>query len=1177
MAVVVAAIALSSVALGAVFLVPGAHAAQSSSGQASSTLLPGPAPLSSAPPASVAGNAHQPVAPGPAAAAKLLAEARADHVDMQKFYPPNMVFAPTIRNGMVVHPGYSETPEPAGLADYGIMNSSGTPSSFTFNTTSYRASLTLNSLLPYYLATGTAEAFTSQLNVVLQNVTLFGNSSYNFWNQNVLFYDANSQQMFIENNIWNFSAPGAGQPTDTFFHTPGYTNGTDNPSIGYYAAGTQTFNGIAPPFSIVFYLNATTYTNGSTHYTEVDFSFNVLNGAGVQTMSDMYDRVLFNNSGGSGPIPQAQYHIDGTNLTPTGYIPYDAEIMLGGPGGGSTATFDALNASMTLQHWNATAGAYVNEPSAWSAGSETGETAVGVSDYYTASGVAVLGAGPEFVQPFWNSSATATAGAAVITGTISPSNSWAFVTAGATYSEATAAWAPLPPSGTYAWNLTSATYTVKLMESDYKQVVSSAMTVTNASATPYSVALTASSAAGVYTPLYAWTNSQLAAISSGGAGTVGSPYVLVNNEVTNLSGEFAAVNDYAFPAYPGISLVGTSAYVEILNPAPFTVDAWGVSLFFATYYDTPTTNSLSTWLFETSNVSIVGGTMSGWFSGNQDGFPYANLLIWNSTNTLVTGVDFEVSTNAIFTYGGTGNSIVGNTFTNAPLAGYNIMSPCGYAYLPAYAGIYCLPLGITGLVENEGGDSIWNNYFDVPVTAFETNANVFDDLYLSAVDYYSNSWNLSTAQPASTVTTINGISISGSTSGASTVCGNWWYNYLAGDSLPYNNPYPTYLIGLVGGAIITGGDYCPASGPSSGGTVVFAETGLPTGTTWSVTINGATLTGKSSAQVTSLSAGSYAYSVGSVSGYSAAPGSGTATIVATTTTTVDIAFSSTAPVTGTLSGTVTPSTATVSIDGSPATVAAGAFTMTVSVGTHSVLALATGYYPYYNNVTVTSGGTSTINIVMNLVTPPIGPDGTLTVTVSTTGATLWVAGTQVTLTSGVYTASEAPGTYAIEATLASYYSYYNNVTVTSSTTSSLSVSLNPVTPAPGPDGTLSVTVTTTGATLWVDGSQVALTNGLYSANLAPGTYSIEVQAANYYTAYNNITVSSSHTSSLTVTLNAVPSPAPASSNNNGISNTGWIIIGILAALAVIFLITTAIYMGRARSDSDGKNPPEESS
>jgi hypothetical protein len=195
-----------------------------------------------------------------------------------------------------------------------------------------------------------------------------------------------------------------------------------------------------------------------------------------------------------------------------------------------------------------------------------------------------------------------------------------------------------------------------------------------------------------------------------------SPYSLVNNEGSNLSGEFAATNDYEFPAYPGISLVGTNAYVEIPNPASFLVDFWGTSLRTAHYFGSPTSDDLAIWLFATSHVSIVGGVIAGWTSNQQTGFPYADLVVWNSTSTLVMGVTFDVTDTGIFTYGGTGNAFVQNTFVNSPVVG-NSMTPVGYI-LP-YGGI-AIP-GSIALIGNEGGDTVLDNYFASDFTALESN------------------------------------------------------------------------------------------------------------------------------------------------------------------------------------------------------------------------------------------------------------------------------------------------------------------------------------------------------------------------------------------------------------------------------------------------------------------------
>lgn len=969
------------------------------------------------------------VSPGASAEARLQAAIKAAHVDPKTVFPPNLLYAPKFHNGMIVGPLYPQAPEPVGVADYGVDNATGTPVSYTYDTTGFLANVTLDSVTPYYLATGTAGGFTSQLNVVLNNVTLHGVSGYTFWNQNVFVYDAIGHTMLIENNIWNFSAPVGPQPVSTFYKTMGYTNGTDVPSVGYYFAQTPNII-VQTPFIVEFTLHTLTHGIGTANFTEVDFGYNVLNATTDAKISGyVYDRVLFNNSGGSGSIPQAQYHVDGTNLTPTGFIPYDAEVMLGGPGGGSTATFNAINGTMTLEHLNPSGSAYVPERAAWSSGSETGETAVGVAEYYDAQHVVHLGGGPEFIQPMWNSSPTAVAGAATLTGTITPSNAWAFVSPNA-YSVGTAAWAPLPTSGTYTWNLEAGSYSVKLMLSNYALVQSTPMLLSPGSPTTYTQTLLASPSAGIYTPLYAWSNSQLASISMAGAGTLANPYLIANNEFAPLADEFATYNDYGFQSYPGISIGDTSAYAVILNPAPFTVNYWGPYLNSAlNFFHTPPTNSLGIWLYGTSHISVIGGSEQGWFGSFQSGFTYANVILWNSTSDLINGVTFSTVSDAIFDYGGTNNTIAGNWFVPSALQG-----PFASALIVYLGAFYVTGVPIA-LSQNEGGDLIFNNYVDTPWTAYESTYNVFDGLWPTVFFPYANNWNLSAPMASTAPIVVNGIPLSGSVVDGATVCGNFWNNYIPGTTtVPYNN-----TIGI--NWISTGGDFCPVGMPppnghiagtvtpasatvlvdgvpvsvvggafnvvatatgsgvhsleatASGyypyynnvsvsggattrvaitltpvpapmpGTAVFAETGLPAGTSWSVTVGSGTPQSSTTGTISvSEAAGMYTYSVGSVTGFAATPGSGTAGVSAGGTTTVNVVFTGTS---GYVAGTVSPSAATVLVDGTAVTTTNGAFNVSESAGLHSIRATASGYVTYVNNVTVSGGVTTHLTIALS--------------------------------------------------------------------------------------------------------------------------------------------------------------------------------------------------------------------
>jgi hypothetical protein len=198
--------------------------------------------------------------------------------------------------------------------------------------------------------------------------------------------------------------------------------------------------------------------------------------------------------------------------------------------------------------------------------------------------------------------------------------------------------------------------------------------------------------------------------------------------------------------------------------------------------------------------------------------------------------------------------------------------------------------------------------------------------------------------------------------------------------------------------------------------------------------------------------------------------------------------------------------------------------------------------------------------------------GTLTFHVTPASASVTAAGAPVNLVGGSASVNLSAGVVPIEATATGYYPYFNNVTVASGGTTVLTIALNPVTPV-GANGTLSLSVTPTSASAWVDGSPVSLHGGQYETSIAPGVHSIEVTASGYYPYFNNVTVKSGSPTAFTITLNPV-----SSGSSSSISNTGWAIIGVLAALAAIFLVLTVLFFVRSRRKPKGSSPqPAESS
>lgn len=153
--------------------------------------------------------------------------------------------------------------------------------------------------------------------------------------------------------------------------------------------------------------------------------------------------------------------MSGTQLAPVGLL-YDAEIMMGGPGGGSTTTFYSINGNLSLKYIPAQnpmngnhpapppppppppppqqgmkKAAYVNVPAAFDFGTDTGETSTGVAVTWNSQDKAILTTGPpSLLYGMWNVSSDTTM--EQFSGQVSPSNAFLFVSPGETlnYSQA---------------------------------------------------------------------------------------------------------------------------------------------------------------------------------------------------------------------------------------------------------------------------------------------------------------------------------------------------------------------------------------------------------------------------------------------------------------------------------------------------------------------------------------------------------------------------------------------------------------------------------------------------------------------------------------------------------------------------------------------------------------------
>jgi thermopsin len=823
--------ALLAVAIAAVMLVPASASASpaTSGAPASLTLAPFHAPSS---PSAGVSAVHEDNA-GLTTAAKIVSALKSDHIPMTDVFLPNFG-AKVSTSGDVVSPLYPVAPAPMGLGDFGVQDVGGHNVGTTTYTSSVEGAATINEVDPLYVTSSAPDEFTVQLNTVLTNVQLFTNTSYNFWIQNVPVYSAYTQTLSFEDNIWNFSGVNAPLTANSIYsHGPG---GHVVAPEYYYAIGPSYH--VPTPFTVVVYNNATMMNGRPTIF------FNYTLEAGGGSVSGSYDVVEFNSMG---VAANPTFQINGRGVNPTGFLLNDAEIMLGGPGGGSTTTLFNINAKFGLWLLPNGTTTYQSVPSAYDFGTDTGETSEGIAEASTTgpNPVALLGSGPSILYPLWGV-VGAHPGAEKITVYPHPTNAFVFANPGKTFNESYAAWAPTQVSGPSVYVLSPQTYTFKFLLSEYNPVV---VTVPLKTGHVLGITLHRNPALGDYTPLWAESNSQLAAISNpGGGGTYSNPWVLFNNPAP-VDPLFGEVNDYAFPVFPGIYLIDTSAYVSVVNEPQFNVaylPIWNYSG--RLYIDgLPLSDDLNFELYDASHVSIVGSPdISGWFAPYTSFGEPASIYLWNSSHDLIAGNTFYVESNGITTSGGEFNTIFGNVFLET------LVSPNPGAVLN--------PGGV-GLWEFESNDLIYNNAF----VSYYTAISFPENFYTGAPQLNIDRWNVS-VQPASDVRVVNGWDLSGSILGFTWVGGNYWWNYGSPASpfkvLPYTD----------GGLIFSSGDFLPLY-PFALEQLRFHEVGLPSGTAWWVDLNGYTQLTTGNTLTFWEPAGTYAFTSGAT-GFTAHPASG---------------------------------------------------------------------------------------------------------------------------------------------------------------------------------------------------------------------------------------------------------------------------------------------------------------
>jgi thermopsin len=527
---------------------------------------------------------------------------------------------------------------------------------------------------------------------------------------------------------------------------------------------------------------------------------------------------------------------------------------------------------------------YSATPAALDFGGETGETSTGEVGYWApqetptgagfltgaGSPLAHLVTGPSLLRGLWNMSGAPYPGGSgdrpLSYAHIAPSNAWVGIAAGGGVTNQS----KFQVAPTFGWfsywkgsgggaattalgpdlYLPPGMYTIEVLLSGYNPHIGN-VNLTRSGQSP-AITLTRNANTGVYTPLWAFSNTDLRNISTTGGGfgigeignqyridraspTVGAPFGVAGS----LSWLFSNLNDYLFPVWMGEYLNSTTAYAES-NPAPsFLMEYPSWQLSSLSFFGVPTTNQFQLYFFHARNFTLAGTAGIFSWANNEAATVYSvvcndcqnDLFADNSFNISDRGLEFINGGTATVAGGSLGNArnvVWGNTFTPDPLRGYP-----GLAF-PS-----------TALTVAESFDRVYNNAFDAYSATL--NATAWSPAP------FSNWWNatcqgayspLSAASyPGPTVCepilyrqSVNGFTLTGSIVASHYQGGNFWAAY-GNEANPYANiPFKDRTTSPTGPARIAstapsfGGDYAPLI-TSMVYRSTFVEDGLPSSAT----------------------------------------------------------------------------------------------------------------------------------------------------------------------------------------------------------------------------------------------------------------------------------------------------------------------------------------------------------
>ncbi len=811
---------------------------------------------------------------------------------------------------------YSTEPAPMGIADYGI-GPGGSP--YSYSTTSFLGNINIQNLETYNASlNGSSTQLTFQLNI--NYVFYVGSTEYVYWVQNVADFNTSATPSigFID-NVWNET----GRNTSVYNSTLS-GNGTVGNSSGtyfYYSFANQSLPGndiyVSYPLNIEMAIN---YTSTPQGIPELIFMYN--DGHGWQ----LYDNVLFKFATNVTKVDG--FVVDGYGYEPDGYSFYDAELILGGPGDG-TQTLDVKSSvSLQLEYYNGHN--YQMVTNAYNFGSDTAEgisNVTSAANYYTSNGSlfsSIKNGTGKLAQIYnrgqigiLNVSATGLSGYVLVNST-----KYNFVGGDA--------------------NLTIApgTYDVKVYNSKGTLLVQKNETFT----------------AGGYRFLSTSSTYRVTFMSSGipsGAtwylnlsdGT--SMHSASQNLSTNLTN-----GSYTFNASSGGTYRASGSFN--VSGADMTVDVVFKSSIAKTYEivfqesglitGKPWNVTLNGSLKSSTSSSIVFDEMNGTYNftvGSVSGY----VSTPSSGKTIVSGKNVSVS--IIFSPAVTPSKYSVIFVESGLVTGiwYVNMTDGQSAYSSTTTLSFLLPNGTYNYSVSTGNllftSTPVHGSFAVSGSSLRVNVT-FNELLLS-LEF--NETGLPSGSKWSV--TLNGTTESSLSNNITFLVTPGTYVYLISAPSGYTAFQLSGIVKVVNSSLTVHTAFS-----KSEYSVTFLISGLPSGTLWTITFDGASFTTSFNSVSFTVTDGSYLFTMGSVTGYSVQPGTGTL-IVNGSSITESIVYSKIAAY-GYFTGSITPSNATIYVNGQSYSQLNGQFNISLSPGTYQVKIEAPGYTTYTTNITVSS-------------------------------------------------------------------------------------------------------------------------------------------------------------------------------------------------------------------------------